>query len=78
MATWTRVKGQVCHTVLSWKKVCQNFVPVTFMLTKHAQQECGIVGFFTDKASASHFFCAFRMIKLTIITHGNRLRYSRL
>ena len=59
MATWARVKGQVCHTVLSWKKVCQNCLPVTFMLTAHAQQ-CGIVGVFTDKVSANDFFVCFQ------------------
>ena len=35
MATWARVKGQVSHTVLGEKKVCQNIVPVTFIPTAH-------------------------------------------
>ena len=38
MATWARVKDQVSHTVFLWKKVCQNFVPVTFIPTAHSQQ----------------------------------------
>ena len=38
MATWARVKGQVSHTVFSWKKVCQILLSVTLVLTTHAQQ----------------------------------------
>ena len=38
MATWARGKGQVSYTVFTLKKICQISLPVTFLLTAHAQQ----------------------------------------